>query len=296
MYGHGSAHGASIKKKGKRVMQSLRPRMWALLVLVLGGAGAFAATQGAPVEAADHLDPPNRVHGAVAPAVDDRAADIADVFVWNRDNAGTQNTVLALSFDGPNPAGAHALTCDRDVVYQIHLTADGGICPTMADDGSGTHNVACSAPAAGHPCGQVTLAAGGTANCNASFADMQTINIRFAQNGMLGCVVQAEFVGGDGAAPISATAIRGAVETNIVSGNVSLYAGLRDDAFFFDLAGFRATLTSGTLSFTGADFFAGQNTPVVVLEFPTSAIARSAHALPPTGTVLRVWASTARFH
>jgi len=273
-------------------MQSLRPKLWAPLVLVLGGAGAFAATQGAQVEAADHNDPPNRVHSAT-PAADDRASDIADVFVWNRDASGTQHTVLAMSFDGPNAAGAHPLTCDRDVLYQIHITSDGGICPTMMDNG--TSVVACSAASAGHPCGTVMPPTGAAIDCAPTFADMHTINVRFAQNGTGGgCVVQAEFVGGDGATAIAST-IAGATGANIVSGTTSLYAGLRDDAFFFDLTGFQTTLMTGTLSFTGADFFANKNTPVIVLEFPTSAITRSTHALPASGNVIRVWGSTSRY-
>lgn len=278
-------------------MQALRPKLWAPLVLVLGGAGAFAASQGAPVEAADHNDPPNRVHSGTASA-DDRPADIADVFAWTRGTGASQTTVLAMSFDGPNThAELAAVPCDPDVLYQIHITSDFGVCPTSVFVDPDTYT--CSAPSSGHPCGQYTPTGGSATDCAPQFDDMHTINVRFARNGAAAtatCVVQAEFAGHDGATPIASAAIAGAVETTITAGNVSLFAGLRDDAFFFDLAGFQATLASGTLSFTGADFFANKNTPVVVLEFPTSSITRSAHALPPTGTVFRVWGSTSRFH
>lgn len=278
-------------------MQALRPKLWAPLVLVLGGVGAYVASQGAPVEAADHNDPPNRVHSGT-PANDDREADIADVFAWNRGSGGTQTTVLAMSFDGPNThAALAAMPCDRDVLYQIHITSDDGVCPPSVFVDPSTYN--CSAASAGHPCGQYTPSGGSLTDCAPAFSDMQTINIRFSPNGAATtatCVVQAEFVGGGGATPIAATALVGEVEQTITSGSVSLFAGLRDDAFFFDLAGFNATLTSGALSFTGADFFANMNTPVVVVEFPTSAIGRSTHAQPATGSVIRVWGSTSRFH
>ncbi len=283
-------------------MQALRPKLWAPLVLVLGGAGAFAATQGAPVEAADHNDPPNRVHstafGTPRATTDDGASDIADVFAWNRDVSGTQHTVVALSFDGPNPATpAFALPCDPDVLYQIHITADGGVCPTMMDDGTGTIGT-CSAPATGHPCGQVTPAAGSPIDCASAFTDIQTINVRFAHVGSATsrCLVEAQFAGA-GSAPISANTVAGPIETNIVNGSVMLYAGLRDDAFFFDLQGFHDTQTDGMLSHImhTRDSFAGTNTPVIVIDFPTSAITRSTHALPPTGSVIRVWASTSRY-
>jgi len=281
-------------------MQALRPKLWAPLVLVLGGAGAFAATQGAPVEAADHNDPPNRTHTTAfatpRAATDDGASDIADVFVWNNGSGASQHTVIALSFDGPNPAGAFPLPCDPDVLYQIHVTAD-AICPTQIDDGSGTL-VNCTGASAAEPCGHIMP--GTTAiTCGPVFTDMHTINVRFAHVGgaTSACYVQAEFAADTGLTPIAANAVVGAVEDNITSGNVQLYAGLRDDSFFFDLQGFHDTLTPPyTLSFDhNRDSFAGTNTPVIVVEFPTSALTRSAHAIgSPTG--YRVWASTARFN
>lgn len=282
-------------------MQALRPKLWAPLVLVLGGVGAFAATQGAPVEAADHNDPPNRVHSGTATA-DDRAADIADLFAWTHDVSGTSHTVLAFSFDGPNPATpAFELPCDRDVLYQIHLTAAGGVCPTTVDDG-GTP-ATCGTPDTAHPCGQYTPAGTTTpVDCVAAFTDEHTINVRFARVGSAtsACYVEAEFVGTD-TTPISATSVVGPIETNLGSASgVQLYAGLRDDSFFFDLQGFQETLTTGTLSFQGLtsagprDSFAGLNTPVVVIDFPTSAITHSPHALSPAASLVRVWASSAR--
>jgi hypothetical protein len=46
-----------------------------------------------------------------------------------------------------------------------------------------------------------------------------------------------------------------------------VYAGLRDDPFFFDLEGFRDTVMTGTLSFQNdRNFFAGVNVTAIVIE------------------------------
>jgi hypothetical protein len=80
----------------------------------------------------------------------------------------------------------------------------------------------------------------------------------------------------------------GSVEQVLRSGTrAKVFAGLRDDPFFFDLAGFQQTLASGTLSFTREDSFAGKNVTAIILDMDLAA-ARGA------GTVLDVWATTAR--
>ena len=67
-----------------------------------------------------------------------------------------------------------------------------------------------------------------------------------------------------------------------------VFGGLRDDPFFFDLEGFRATLQTGTLSFDGnRDSVAGLNATAIVLEMSLSAATDG-------GTNLNVWATTAR--
>lgn len=81
----------------------------------------------------------------------------------------------------------------------------------------------------------------------------------------------------------------GAVETAIDGGNgTKAWAGLRDDPFFFDFAGFGTTLQTGTLSFDATrDTFAGTNTTAIVLEMPTTAALGA-------GTSLSIWATTAK--
>jgi hypothetical protein len=81
----------------------------------------------------------------------------------------------------------------------------------------------------------------------------------------------------------------GPVEKKIDGGlNARVYAGLRDDPFFFDLEGFRNTLATGTLSFDGSrDTFAGSNCTAIVLEMDLAAAQAG-------GATLQLWATTAR--
>src|SRR5687768_11023220 len=107
-------------------MTGIRPKLWALLVLGLGGVAAFVSTQSAHVEAADHLDPPARTNPANDPPGTDRAADIADVYAWHRGTGATASLVMAMSFNGPNaPIADQAVSCDRDVLYTIHVDNTG---------------------------------------------------------------------------------------------------------------------------------------------------------------------------
>ncbi len=83
-------------------------------------------------------------------------------------------------------------------------------------------------------------------------------------------------------------AIEGSVERTLEKDGVRVFAGLFDDPFFFDLQGFRETVTTGALRFDNdRDFFAGQNLTAVVIEIPRDRI--------DAGAVVDVWGSTARF-
>ncbi len=92
--------------------------------------------------------------------------------------------------------------------------------------------------------------------------------------------------------PGTSAPVVGAVEQVLNAGNgVKVFAGLRDDPFFFDLAGFKATLMTGTLSFDHTrDSFAGTNLTSVVMEMPLSAVTVNGSA-----PQLRVWATSGRF-
>jgi hypothetical protein len=69
---------------------------------------------------------------------------------------------------------------------------------------------------------------------------------------------------------------------------VRLFAGVRDDPFFFDLGRFSAILAGQAASFNdpGTDAFAGLNTYAIVIELPIEMVGD-----PATTTI---WATTSR--
>lgn len=71
------------------------------------------------------------------------------------------------------------------------------------------------------------------------------------------------------------------------SGSISIFAGPRDDPFWFDLAQFKKIVAGQATSFNnpGTDFFAGTNVMSLVVELPKSLLG--------TGTI-NVWATSNR--
>ncbi len=81
----------------------------------------------------------------------------------------------------------------------------------------------------------------------------------------------------------------GPVETVLEAAlGLRVFGGLRGDAFFFDLDGFRMTTMTGDLSFDSTrDSFAGTNVTQIVVEMAVDAVASKSDNL-------RIWASTGR--
>lgn len=81
--------------------------------------------------------------------------------------------------------------------------------------------------------------------------------------------------------------VMGPLDTIIDAGpGAKLWAGLRDDPFFFDLDGFKTTLMTGTVAFDkDHDTFAGTNVTSIVVEMSTTALVGN-------GSTFSVWAST----
>jgi len=109
-----------------------------------------------------------------------------------------------------------------------------------------------------------------------------SIEVRFGQNDAGEWGVQASGVPGADA-PIS-----GPVEVAAGSGGPRVWAGLREDPFFFDLTGFNETLSTGTVAFDSTrDDLAGTNVTAIVIE--------AARADLDGGTdTINVWATTSR--
>lgn len=118
---------------------------------------------------------------------------------------------------------------------------------------------------------------------NADNATDIRVDARFGQNSDGQWGIQVENLPGvDGP-------VVGAVETVIDAGSgLSVYAGLRDDPFFFDLEGFNQTLATGTLAFDGErDSVASLNVSSIVLEMDLAAATGGSDSL-------AVWATSGR--
>ena len=105
--------------------------------------------------------------------------------------------------------------------------------------------------------------------------------VRFGQDSLGAWGVQVSGLPGTGAPVV------GPVEHVIQSAGGRVFAGLRDDPFFFDLTGLNNTLATGTISFTAGDDFAGSNVTSIVLEMDQNATAMGT-------TQIQVWATTRR--
>lgn len=221
----------------------LQRKTWAAYGLLVAAGGAAAAWGLIQADAADHLDPPGRTDPDSTPPGTDRAGDIADLYAWHDDSAGT--ATIALTFSGPNaPESDQSISCDPNVLYTIHFDTDGA---------------------------------------DMDYASDIDVHARFGEDDVGNCFLQVENLPGAGGEVVQTRA-----EHVTQAGEAMVFAGLRDDPFFFDLAGFRTTLMTGELSFTNdLDFFAGLNSSALVIEVPLTAVS-------PTGGSFRVWATTSR--
>jgi hypothetical protein len=201
--------------------------------------------------AADHDDSP-LVGG-------DQAADIADVYAF-RSPADPGRVVLALTLSDVLPPGQIRLgrsIFDPRVLYEFNID----------NDGDGVEDRVIQAYVVGEPANQVMHVRGPVAPV-ALGADSR--------------------IASDGGVTVSARVSTG---TKVIVGErqgVRLFAGVRDDPFFFDLGRFSAILAGQASSFAdpGTDAFAGLNTYAIVIELPVAMIGD-----PATTTI---WASTSR--
>jgi hypothetical protein len=187
-------------------------------------------------------------HAEAPGTMADAAADITDLYVWNTDG-GT--IVAILNFAGLVEAGSDP-TYDPDVLYGIHIDNNGDDEPDI------------------------------------------DIWARFGQNLAGDWGLQVVNLPGADAVPdpdICGTAPGhcGPVDTEIDTGaGTRIWAGPREDPFFFDLDGFQETLDTGTLSFSSMnDSFAALNVTSIVVEMDAAAAADGA-------TDIQIWATTSR--
>ncbi len=147
-----------------------------------------------------------------------------------------------------------------------------------------------------------------SANATTNFASGVDYRIHVDNNGDLtaDATVVARFTGNDfsisglGSTPITGKVTpAGSAPMVTDAGGIKVFAGLRDDPFFFDLTAFKGftaapyTPASGLrpAGQTPSDTFAGTNVSALVIELPITALTGAANAN--TGTI-KAWASTAR--
>jgi hypothetical protein len=196
-----------------------------------------------------------------APAIsEDQAADITDVYAF-RSLESPANLVVALNVNPFSLPGSIARNFASDVLYQIHVDNNGDL---KADASVG---ITFSPPTPGQP---------------------QTFTVTGLGPTPITGKTTAPTPGKSPNPPTITTA-----------GPIKIFAGPRDDPFFFDLVGFQRFLGGPFVPAKGLrpaaetpmDTFAGFNVSSIVLELPITALTGAADAN--TGTI-RAWATTSR--
>jgi hypothetical protein len=220
---------------------------------VLLGIAALASL-GGPARAADHRD---------APIVQvDAAADINDVYAFvNPKNP--QNVVLAMTVNPFTAPGVEAWF-SPNVLYQFKIDNVGDYVEHLVIQATFTK--------AGR--GQMVAVTGPVAPTRPYTG---LVNLRYN--------------------PARVPSVAGPADGSILAGTnpngvAQVFAGLRDDPFFFDLVyveRFLGILPGGPVSRApGIDFFAGMNVSALVVEVPIAALKGR------SGNTIHVWGTTSR--
>src|SRR5437667_11602085 len=199
------------------------------------------------IKASDHED------SALLAA--DHAAEIADVYTF-RSPVNPDNVVLVMTVSGFIPPSEASTTFfDPNVLYQWKIDNDGDAVEDLVIQafvtGTGGHQVM-------HFRGPAAPAATGTTDRVVLGPETATVGVS------------------NGAAPIVAS-----------RGGLTVFAGSRDDPFFFDLVQFKKIIAGDATAFRnpGVDTFAGFNVLAIVAEVPSSLLG---------GQKLGVWGTTSR--
>ena len=241
-----------------------RPRLERTL---FGAAAALSLSLGVPALAADHRD---------APTIDDYSAiDINDVYMF-RDPPNCSpgpgcNLVVALSTQAvADPQFGPSYHFQENALYRLNFTTRADAKPTAHID-------------------FVFSPFGNLRDCpNPQMLPTppacQTFRAVFPNK----VVIEGLTTQGTNGATHNPPVVTNA-------GGIKIFAGPRQDPFFFDLVGFNRAIASGDPSkFTGADAFLDKNINAIVLEFPLSMVfpAGSCNLTPPFSTPCGTWAVT----
>lgn len=218
-------------------------------VLVL----AVVATAGAVgwLGAADHVDAPD--------VAQDQAADIADVYSF-RSPTNPNNLVLAMTISNVQAAPEIELgrsIFDPRVLYEFNLD----------NDGDAVEDIVIQAYAVGDATDQTMVLRGPTS------PEVTGTQSRIVAN-----------------APEMRVPVSTGSEPRVAQENgMRLFAGVRDDPFFFDFTRFSAILAGEESSFRdpGVDTFAGLNVYSIVVELPLARLGGDPSSLSVWGTTSR---------
>jgi hypothetical protein len=215
--------------------------------LIIAAAGVLALGMAGWLAASDHRD------SALLTA--DRAADIADVYTF-RSPANPDNVVLVMTVSGLIPPPEATTTFfDPNVLYQWKIDNTGDAVEDLVIQafvtGSGPHQVV-------HFRGPATPLAPGT---------------------------EARVLRGPETATVRVSHEAEPIVTS--RGGLTVFAGVRDDPFFFDLTRFKEIIAGRASSFRnpGVDAFAGTGVLAIVVELPSALLG---------GPQLSVWGTTNR--
>ena len=189
-----------------------------------------------PARAADHRD---------APTIDEYSAiDINDVFMF-RDPSDSSKLVMVLSTQAvADPLFQPSYHFQQNALYRLNFTTSKDARPTA----------------------NIDIVFGRYANqadCPSPQPACQPFQARFP-NGR-----HVEGLATQGTA--GETHLAPAITADAASG-IKVFAGPREDPFFFDLVGFNRSIAAGANKFTGVDAFLGKNVNAIAVEFPISMV------------------------
>ena len=215
---------------------------------------AFVATLGVAAFAAERWLPAAD-HRDSMTLTNDQDVDIADVYSF-RSPANPANLVLGMTVPGLVPP-AESRTFDEDALYQFKIDQDGDAVEDLVIQAFATGS-----------------------------GSSQTIHFRGpAEPAVTGAVNQ--LLPGDDVATVQISTSASAITAT--GGGLTVFAGVRDDPFFFDLARFNEIVMGMATEFRdpGIDTFAGSNALAIVVEVPASMVVG-------TGPTIGVWGTTGR--
>jgi Domain of unknown function (DUF4331) len=215
---------------------------------LLMGLACGALLVGGIVYAADHIDAPS----VTGPSSTSLATDITDVYAFQSPSDNSKMVLVANVRGLMSPAASASATFGNNVLYEMNIDNTGDnvedlVIQFLVQNGKA------------RAYGPIAPAATGT-----------TSTIR--TNGAVTEVDVTPY----GTNPISATGANG----------VKIFAGPRDDPFFFDLTRFKEILAGTQMGFRspGVDAFAGTNVMSLIAEVPK--------ALLGSGTTINYWVET----